>query len=220
MKYLIITKKKWNKNNFFILNKCFKIISHYNFSLIKKINPKIIFFIHWSKKINKNVFNNFTCIQFHSSDLPKYRGGSPIQHQILKNLKKTKITAFKVSEKIDQGEICLKENLNLNGSAEEIFKRMEKICLKMILKISNSEKLVFRKQSKTNNIYKRRKKNDSKIDFNKLKDINSIYNFIRATDANDYPKAFKKYRKFMIEFYNAKIISKKLYAEIKITKKK
>lgn len=220
MKYLIITKKKWDKDNFFLLNKSFKVVGSYNFSNIKKLNPKIIFFVHWSNRIPKKIFKNFTCIQFHSSDLPKYRGGSPIQHQILKNFKKTKITAFKVSEKIDQGEICLKENLNLNGRAEEIFKRMEKICLKMVLKISKNKKLIFRRQSKTNYIYKRRRKKDSQIDFNKLKDINSIYNFIRATDAKDYPKAFKDYRKFMIEFYNAKIISKKLYAEIKITKKR
>ena len=113
MKYLIITKKKWNKNNYSSLNKRFKVVNNYNLRIIRKFKPKIIFFIHWSKIIPEKIFKNFLCIQFHSSDLPKFRGGSPIQHQILNDIRKTKISAFKVSEKIDQGEICLKETCHL-----------------------------------------------------------------------------------------------------------
>jgi methionyl-tRNA formyltransferase len=219
MKYLIITKTKWCKSNFTSLDKSFKIADKYNFKVINKLKPKIIFFLHWSKKIPNKVFKNFVCIQFHSSDLPKFRGGSPIQNQILSGLSKTKITAFKVSERIDQGKICLKEDLSLNGNAQEIFKRMEKICLKMITKIVKSKNLIFKKQVKMLKIYKRRKPSESQIDFNKFKDIKSIYNFIRSTDAKKYPKAFNRYKKFEIEFYNAKIKSNKLYAEIKISKK-
>ena len=90
--FLIITKKKWNLKNFQKINKKLTILLDLDQKQIIRINPKIIFFIHWSKIIPKKIYNNYLCIQFHSSDLPKYRGGSPIQHQILDGLKKTKIT--------------------------------------------------------------------------------------------------------------------------------
>jgi len=219
MKYLIITKTKWDMDNFSSLNTNFKILKECNFKEIKKLNPKIIFFLHWSKKIPENIFMNFLCIQFHSSDLPKFRGGSPIQHQILNGLSKTKITAFKVSNKIDKGEICLKQNLSLHGNANEIFKRMEEICIKMIIKIIKLKKINFEKQKKSLKIFKRRKPSESQINFKKMNNIKLIYNFIRATDAKNYPYAFLKYENILIEFYNAKIKSNKVYAEVKISKK-
>ena len=109
MKYIIISKKKWNKENYKNLNKSFKFFTELKINRIKKISPRIIFFIHWSKKIPSKIFKNYLCIQFHSSNLPKFKGGSPIQNQILRNIKKTKITAFKVTDKIDSGDICLKK---------------------------------------------------------------------------------------------------------------
>ena len=83
------------------------------------------------------------CIQFHSSNLPKFKGGSPIQNQIMNNIKKTKITAFKVNDKIDAGDFCLKKNLDLKGSANEIYIRMEKTCIAMIKKLTKKKENKF-----------------------------------------------------------------------------
>ena len=78
------------------------MLDNINLKKINQVNPRIIFFIFWSKIIPKKIFSNFLCIQFHSSDLPKFKGGSPIQNQILKKIYKTKISAFKINEKIDE----------------------------------------------------------------------------------------------------------------------
>ena len=111
-KILIISKKKCKKSNYNFLknNKNFIFLDNINFKKINKIKPRIIFFIFWSKKISEKIFSNFLCIQFHSSDLPKFRGGSPIQNQILKKIYKTKLSAFKINQKIDDGDICLKSS--------------------------------------------------------------------------------------------------------------
>ena len=122
--YLIISKKKWDIENFEILNKSHKFSYKLDKRKIIKYSPKIIFFIHWSEKIPLEIFKRYLCIQFHSSDLPKFKGGSPIQNQIVNGIKKTKITAFKVSDKIDAGDICLKNNLDLNGTATQIYQKM------------------------------------------------------------------------------------------------
>jgi len=219
MKFVIITKKKWNIKNFSKLDNNFAVLKNYNYNKIKKLNPKILFFIHWSKRVPYEIYSKFLCIQFHTSDLPKFKGGSPIQNQILRGIKKTKITAFKISKQLDNGDICLKRNFILNGNAKDIFIRMEKICIEMILKIKKLNKLVFKKQIGKSSFYKRRKLSESELKFKKEKNLKYIYDFVRANDAPGYPAAFINYNNFKLELYDAKLVSKKLYAKIKISKK-
>ena len=86
--------------------------------------PEIIFFPDWSWIIPNEIISNYKCICFHESNLPKFRGGSPIQNQIIRGITKTKTTAFIMNEKIDAGDIILQKNLSLEGSIQEIFSRM------------------------------------------------------------------------------------------------
>ena len=218
MKYIIITKKIWNINNFKKLKKNITLLNKIDNIKIKKINPKLIFFIHWSKYIPKNLYNQFVCIQFHSSNLPKGRGGSPIQNQILKKIKKTKISAFKVTSKIDSGPICFQENLALKGSAQNILVDMESKAIKMIYKIINKKNLKFKKQSGKATYYKRRKPYDSKLNFSNIQTINDLYDFLRMLDAPTYPKAFINLKKFQFIFSNIKRNKNILFAKVEIKK--
>jgi methionyl-tRNA formyltransferase len=220
MKYIIITKKLWQEFNFKNLDKRFIVQNTINSKLIKKIKPKIIFFIHWSKLIPNNIYKNYPCIQFHTSDLPKFRGGSPIQNQIINDIKNTKITAFKVNSIIDGGEICLKKNIELSGSAQKIYINIEKKVIQMIFQIVKKKNLKFTKQYGKSSYYKRRKPEDSKINLDKIKSINNLYNLIRCTDADNYPKAYLSFKNFIVELFDAKLKNKILYAKIKVTKKK
>tara|TARA_B100001175_G_C19428344_1_gene599852 strand:- start:425 stop:1099 length:675 start_codon:yes stop_codon:yes gene_type:complete len=209
--FVIITKKFWLKKNFNIINKKnFKIYKKINIKLIKKNKPKIVFFIHWSKKIPKNLYKNFLCVQFHPTNLPFGRGGSPIQNLILKSFKKTTVTAFKVEKKIDSGDIILKKKMSLSGSAQEIFIRLEKLSLKMIMKISKS-KIRPVKQIGRSTLFKRRKPIESNILRARLSSINNVYNFIRMLDAEDYPKAFINFDNFKIILNNARKKKNKVY---------
>jgi methionyl-tRNA formyltransferase len=218
MKFIIITKKKWDLNNFKNLNKNIFVLDKINLIKIKRINPKIIFFIHWSKLIKDSVFNKYLCIQFHSSNLPKGRGGSPIQNQILFNIKKTKISAFKVSESLDSGPICLQCNLSLKGSALDILKRIENKSIQMIKKIINIKDLNFKKQKGKPSFFKRRKPSESKINTHKTTTINKLYDFLRMLDAPCYPKAYVKLNKFKFMFNDIKINKGKINAKVEIIK--
>ena len=218
MNFLIITKKKWDSNNFKKFNKNVFILDKLSLTKIKKINPKIVFFIHWSQFIKKFKFKKYLCIQFHSSALPKGRGGSPIQNQIMLNVKKTKISAFKVSEKLDSGPICLQTNLSLKGSAEDIFKRMETKSILMIKKIIKTKNLKFKKQTGKPSFFKRRKPLESKLNAYKTTTINKLYDFLRMLDAPDYPKAFIKLNKFKFIFNDIKMNQHKIKAKVEIIK--
>lgn len=218
MNFIIITKKKWDNNNFKNLNKKIKVLQKLDKNKINDINPKIIFFIHWSKLIPKDVYEKYICIQFHLADLPNGRGGSPIQNQILRNIKKTKISAFKVSKELDSGPICMKQNFLLNGSAESILKEMEFKSIDMIKKLTKKHKIIFKKQIGKPTFFKRRKPHESEINISKIKTITNMYNFLRMLDAPDYPKAFIKLKEFKITFNDIEKKNKIINAKVKITK--
>jgi len=156
-------------------------------SFVKKLNPEFIFFPDWSWIIPKKITDNYKCVCLHESNLPKFRGGSPLQNQIIRGITKTKTTAFLMSDGIDEGDIILQQSLSLNGKINEIFSRMIKNDFKMIKKIiSKNYKLT--KQKGKPSIFKRRNPEDSELDFSSHS-LEYFYNFIRMLD-DPYPNAF------------------------------
>ena len=45
--------------------------------------PDIILFYGWSSIIPNEIIDKYKCLMLHPSALPKFRGGSPIQNQII-----------------------------------------------------------------------------------------------------------------------------------------
>ena len=215
-----------NKNSFFLKNliKTKKVKYYFitkknnlNFKKIKKINPKIIFFPHWSFKIKKKIYENFICIGFHSTPLPYGRGGSPIQNMVLRNFNKTKICAFRITSGLDSGPVYLRENLNLNGDGHEIFQRMYNKIIKMI------NKLVLhlpKPKPQKGNIVKFKRLSSKNGEIKKEKKLNELYNLIRALDMRNeaYENAFIKFKNFKISFKEAKIKRNFIIAKTKIKK--
>jgi methionyl-tRNA formyltransferase len=220
---IIVTCKSWNiknANNFkkkyrndfntFIIenNKCL------TYEKITKINPDYIFFPHWSWIIPKEIYLNYNCIVFHMTDLPFGRGGSPLQNLIEKNIDNTKISALKVEKEIDSGKIYLKENLNLNGSAEEIFIRASKIIFENMIPKILQNNIIPKEQEGEITKFTRRTPEQSEIkdDFN----LEKIYNYIRMLDAEGYPKAFIKFGDKILKLSRASMKSEKIIADVEI----
>ena len=219
MNYLIYSKKIWNKNNIKILKKRIILKNKIDHQYIKKIKPRIIFFVHWSEIIPEKLFKKFLCIQFHSSNLPYFKGGSPIQNQIIKGLNKTKISAFKIEKKLDSGKICLKRNLSLAGNASNIFNRMEKKSFQMINNIISKKKIKFYQQKGQGSFFFRRKQSQSDIKTIRKPNLKKLYNFIRMLDADGYPKAFISFKGFKILLKQTKIYKNTLNGKFEIIKK-
>jgi methionyl-tRNA formyltransferase len=223
MNIIIATTKSWNIKNAVIFKKKFErrfetfIITaknELNYDNIKQINPKYIFFPHWSWIIPKQVFENFTCIVFHMTDLPFGRGGSPLQNLIERGIENTKISAIRVDDGIDTGDVYLKKDLNLNGTAEEIFIRASKIIFNDMIPKILEDNPVPQKQSGEVVEFKRRKPEQSEItpEF----DLEKIYDYIRMLDAEGYPKAFIRFGNYRLEFSRASLKSGKIVADVEI----
>lgn len=205
MKYLFCGYREWSIELYKKLSNKYKnmvllsIPEKLTYANVQKINPKIIFFPDWSWIVPNEIINNFTCICFHESNLPKFRGGSPIQNQIIRGITKTKTTAFVMSDKLDEGDILLKKDLSLKGSLQEIFERMIENDYELITKIIQ-KKYRKTKQKGHSSKYKRRKPEESELK-NLNYDKKYLYNFIRMLE-DPYPNAFIKIGKRKIIFKN------------------
>ena len=131
----------------------------------------------------------------HPSPLPKFRGGSPIQNQIINGKSDSAVSIFKISEKLDEGDIIYQKYLSLEGELSKIFSEITKIGTKLSIKmINNFKNLKLKKQDNSvATYYSRRKPSQSEITINEIKNLtaNDLYNKIRSLQ-DPYPNAFIK----------------------------
>ena len=184
---------------------------------LKELLPEKIFFTHWSHKIGEDIYKNFECILFHMTDLPYGRGGSPLQNLIVNGHKDTKLSAIKVTEELDAGDIYFKAPLSLAGSAREIFTNAAKVMANMMKEIISSKITPYPQEGKVV-MFKRRKPEDGNI--GTVENIESCYDHIRMLDADGYPKAFIETEHFRLEFDSAALNNDKtISANVRIIKK-
>lgn len=160
------------------------------------INPKLIFFIGWSWIIEKKIVEKYTCICLHPSPLPKYRGGSPIQNQMINGEQKSAVSFFIMDEFIDKGPVVWQGDFSLEGDLKDVLDRITeqgKHGLSQIIDtFLNEGSLPSKPQDeKKANYFNRRTPEMSEIklsDFEKLT-AEEIHNKIRALQ-DPYPNAF------------------------------
>ena len=229
MKNIVIaTIKEWNINNYFELKK--ELENEYSFYLIsnkdeltlekiEKINPKYIFFPHWSWIIPENIYKNYECILFHMTDLPYGRGGSPLQNLIINKVYNTKISAIKVSKELDEGDVYLKEDFDISkGSANEIYKNASKLIFKKLIpNILRQNPTPVRQEGDVVN-FKRRTPEQSNIKMLNDVSIANLYDFIRMLDAPSYPKAYLELDNLKMELFEVIIKDGKLEGRFEVSK--
>jgi len=179
---------------------------------LAKLNPQWVFFLDWSWIISNSILNKYKCVCFHEADLPNFRGGSPIQNQIIRGIKKTKLTAFLMKEGIDKGDILLQEELSLEGGLNEIFQRVVGLTRKMIPRILNGD-YTLRKQEGEGSYYERRKPFQSEFDelLFGMVPLEKIYDQIRMLE-DPYPNAFLTIGERRIVFKSAVMENNKIKA--------
>ena len=222
MNYLVVTIKKWNlevyEKHISKLEGSWSLITDKeNLTLenIKKINPKYIFFPHWSWIVPKEITDSYDCVCIHMTDLPYGRGGSPLQNLIIKGHKVTKITALKMTQELDTGDIYHKVSLDLLGSAQEIFIEAANKAYELIKFIVENNPAPQPQEGEVVN-FNRRKPSQSEIP----KDItfDNIYDYVRMLDADTYPAAYIDFGGFRLLFKKAKLDNGKLTMEVDVKK--
>ena len=158
----------------------------------EKNNYDTIFFIGWSWIVDEKLLESSRCICMHPSALPKYRGGSPIQNQIIDGVTDSAVTFFIMDNELDHGRILWQEEMKLVGSLTYIFAKMSilgRFGIEFIL--DNPEHEGYEQDHSQATICRRRKPKDSEIksqDFSCMT-AKQLYNKIRCLQ-DPYPNPY------------------------------
>ena len=136
--YVVASSKDWFKqlpkseeyNNLMLIE--ISTRQDLNLELLEKINPRYIFFPHWSWRVDSKIYERYECVAFHTAPLPFGRGGSPIQNLILSGIEKAPVCAFKMIETLDAGPIYETIEVSLDGTITEILLKVS-ICIEKII---------------------------------------------------------------------------------------
>ena len=107
---------------------------------IKAIQPDLIIVVAF-RKLPFEIFSipKHGTINLHASLLPNYRGAAPINWCLINNEKKTGVTTFFINEKIDQGDILLKEEIIISDDDDygSLYLKLSSIGSKLLVKTIN-----------------------------------------------------------------------------------
>lgn len=145
-------------------------------------------------------------VNLHASLLPKYRGAAPIHWAIINGEKETGCTVFFLNEKVDSGQIILREKTEI-GEMEttgDVYNRLKMmgagLLLESLNRISEGDvELQDQDHSKASPAPKLFRDN-TKIDFSRP--ANDVHNFIRGL--SPFPKAWCEYEGKKLNIYRSK----------------
>ena len=142
---------------------------------IKEINPDIIIVVAF-RRLPAEIFSipKYGTINLHASLLPNYRGAAPINWCLINNEVKTGVTTFFINEKIDQGDILLKEEVNISDKDNfgSLYTKLSSVGSKLLIKtikgvLSKSLKASKQDFDESLKIAPKLSKENTRIDWNK-----------------------------------------------------
>jgi methionyl-tRNA formyltransferase len=181
---------------------------------VAAIDPRYVFFLHWSWIVPESLVESRECVCFHMTDVPFGRGGSPLQNLISRGIRETRLSALRMTGEIDAGPVYGKRKLCLEGGAEEIYLRANLTAAELIRSIIAEE---MEPQPQTGDVvtFQRRRPAESRIP--QLEGLGQLHDFIRMLDAEGYPHAFLEHDGFRYQFRRASLYDGRIHADVIIT---
>ncbi|MEP6644679.1 MAG: hypothetical protein ABJA69_09280 [Acidobacteriaceae bacterium] len=219
--YLVLGCKPWNRRVYEQLRATLPgewryVGSPENLSVaaVRDFAPRYLFFLHWSWKVPLEIVDNFECVCFHMTDVPFGRGGSPLQNLIIRGYTETLLSALRMTREFDAGPVYLKQQMSLEGSAEEIYLRASELSSKMIDRLIRENPKPKAQEGEVVN-FKRRKPEESEI--GTAASLQELHDSIRMLDADGYPHAYFNYAGFRFEFRRSALYDGRIVADVTIT---
>ncbi|GAB4276493.1 MAG: hypothetical protein Kow0056_06990 [Coriobacteriia bacterium] len=220
MNYVIASNRQWHRAMVERLNLSQEGVFYWidspedlSVAAMRRIDPRYIFFPHWSHIIPEEIHSQWECVIFHMTDVPFGRGGSPLRNLIVRGIYETKLSALRCISELDAGPVYAKRDLCLHGSAEEVYLRASAIAEEMIAWIVAEEPEPVPQVGEPV-VFERRRPEQSRIE---NMDLIRVFDHIRMLDADGYPAAFIEIDGLRIEFTRATLRSGKVVAQAEIT---
>ena len=169
----------------------------------RRKQPMMVALVGWSWLVPPEIYNAVPTVCLHPSPLPRYRGGSPLQHQIMAGETVSAVTLFRVEDgAVDTGPVYCQEGFSLDGSLADVFERIVAVGAPMLARVADAicsgRGWTPAPQPHRNAFvaYPRRTPEQSELTPAALAEMTGrdIRNFIRALDHPEYPRAFLRGR--------------------------
>jgi methionyl-tRNA formyltransferase len=176
-------------------------------SILKSMSLDLIVIVSFGEILSGDVLNTprLGCINVHSSLLPKYRGAAPVVWALMNGDRKTGVTTFWLTEKMDSGDIILQKEIDIlssdtRGLLEEKLSNIGAEILKDTLNAINKGNIQKTKQDVSKITYAPKiSKKDGLIDLKNPAE--SIHNKIRAM--NPWPGAHMFMKGLRVEVWES-----------------
>ena len=205
---ILKTKELLNDNSIVVKNK-----DQLNIEFINDHKPDFIMFPHWSHKVPAEIYQNFKCICFHSTQLPYGKGGSPIQNMISLGHDETEVCSLLMTEEFDAGPIYIRSKVSLEGNLDQILVRIYKVIADQIFELLKKD---IEPIEQVGEVVKFSRIIDNTIKFSEP--LNKIFDKIRMLDSSIYPQSYIDVEDCKIEFKNAKYVEDQIQASVTIKK--
>ena len=178
-------------------------------SELKKLNSDVFVVVAF-RILPKEVFTIPSKLSFnlHASLLPKFRGAAPIQWALIKGEKETGVTTFALEEKVDTGNIIIREKIGIDSQDDfgSLHDKLSDLGARVVLKtvdIIEKGEIEFEKQNDAlATPAPKITKEIAGIDWNKSAE--DIHNLIRGL--SPYPGAYFEFNNKVIKVYRSEII--------------
>jgi methionyl-tRNA formyltransferase len=169
----------------------FRSKTQFNVDVLDDFKPDLVLFYGWSWIVPGDLLERYTCLMLHPSPLPRYRGGSPIQNQIIVGETSSKVSLFVMTDELDAGDLVGQQDLSLAGTLDDIFNCMENAGVELTCRLLNHGLQRTPQDHSKATFCKRRTPGDSEITAEELasKPAEYLYNKIRML-ADPYPNAY------------------------------
>ena len=177
---------------------------------LKKSNADIFIVVSFGQILSGEVLAlpKLYSLNVHASLLPKYRGAAPINQAIASGEKETGVTIIKMDERMDEGDIALKETVVIDerDDAVTLSARLSKKGAELLLKAIDSIKIkkinLLRQDDSLATYAPKLKKEDGLIDW--CLSADEIYNRIRAF--LPWPGCFTHWNEKILKIWKARSI--------------
>jgi methionyl-tRNA formyltransferase len=175
-------------------------------NVLSEISPDIIVVVAF-RILPKEVYSlaRLGAFNLHASLLPAFRGAAPINWAIINGEKETGVTTFFLEDKVDTGNIIIREKISIepDDTAGEVHDKLmglgSYVVLETVKRIIKGNIITLKQDNDLASPAPKIFKEDCKIDW--TKNASTIHNFIRGL--SPYPCAFTKYNGKFIKIYKS-----------------
>jgi len=179
---------------------------------LAKLKPDLAVIAGFSQRLSETVLRlpRLKTINLHAGKLPQYRGGSPLNWQLINDEQFAWCSVIEASERFDEGPILMEQSMELNDqkTIADLHDEANSIFRKLAVNVAKAldqGKLKKREQNPKNAVYwHQRNDGDGHIKW-ELMTARQVFNFVRAL-TRPYPGAFSYLNGELIRIWEVKLL--------------